>query len=133
MMPGISKEFSETGVGDMKKILVIDDEEMILNAMKLVMEDMGYSISGYSDPLEGERAALQEDFDLIITDLRMPKKDGAAVTERVLEEKPDARILILTAHPTDPLAKKALESGALSLMKKPFDIGKILDYLSDRE
>jgi len=43
--------------------------------------------------------------------------------------KPDARILILTGHPTDPLAKKALEAGARSLVKKPFEIGKILDFL----
>jgi DNA-binding NtrC family response regulator len=116
----------------MKKILVIDDEEMILNAMKLVMEDMGYAIEGYTDPLKGEKAALEEDFDLIITDLRMPEKDGAAVTESVLSRRPGARILILTAHPSDPLAKRALQAGALSLIRKPFDIGKIIDYLSDQ-
>ncbi len=112
-----------------KKILVIDDEEMILNAIKVIMEDMEYSVITFQDPMQGEEEAKNNDYDLIISDLRMPKKNGADITESIIKVKPDARILILTAHPTDPLAKKALEAGALSLLKKPFEIAKILDFL----
>jgi DNA-binding NtrC family response regulator len=112
-----------------KRILVIDDEEIVLNTIKLILDDMGYEVITHQDPLKGVDEAIQNHFDLIITDLRMPQKNGSEITEEVLNVKPDARILILTAHPTDPLAKKALEAGALSLTKKPFEIGKILDFL----
>ena len=112
-----------------KRILVIDDEEMVLNTIKLIFEDMGYDVITHQDPLTGMNEAINNSFDLIITDLRMPKKNGAEITEEIMSTKPDARIMILTAHPTDPLAKKALEAGALSLVKKPFEIGKILDFL----
>ncbi len=112
-----------------KRILVIDDEEMILNAIKLILEDMGYDVNTHNDPLQGEEEAKNNDYDLILCDLRMPKKNGAEVTEEIIKVKPEARILILTAYPTDPLAKKAMEAGAASLLKKPFEIAKILDFL----
>ena len=112
-----------------KRILVVDDEEMILNAIKLILEDMGYSVSCFSNPEEGEKEAISNDYDLIILDLRMPKKNGADITKNIIKNKPEAKILILTAYPTDPLAKKALESGARSLLKKPFEISKILDFI----
>ena len=112
-----------------KKILVIDDEEMNLNVLKLILEDMGYSVNTQQDPFVGEEDAIKNEYDLIVTDLRMPKKNGAEVTENILKEKPDARILILTAYPTDPLVRKALDAGALSLLRKPFEISKILDFL----
>ena len=114
-----------------KSILVIDDEEMNLNALKLILEDMGYNVNTQSDPFIGEEDAIKNEYDLIVTDLRMPKKNGAEVTENILKEKPNARVLILTAYPTDPLAKKALDAGALSLLKKPFEIAKILDFLKE--
>jgi len=114
-----------------KKILVIDDETMILDAMKLILEDMGYDVTGFSDPTVGEREAIEKSYDLIVIDLRMPGKNGAEVTEEILKRKPNARILIQTAYPTDPLVQRAIDAGALALLKKPFEIGKILDFLKD--
>lgn len=90
---------------------------------------MGYDVFTFQDPIEGEEEAKNNEFDLIILDLRMPKRNGAEVTENILKIKPDTPILILTAHTNDPLAKKALEAGALSLLRKPFEIAKILDFL----
>ena len=115
-----------------RKLLVIDDEKMNLNALKLILEDMGYDVDTCSDAVKGESKAINADYDLIVTDLRMPGKNGAQVTEGILTKKPDAKVLILTGYPTDPLAKKALDAGALSLLRKPFEIAKILDYLEDR-
>jgi len=112
-----------------KKILVIDDEEMVLNALKVILEDMGYELSIYQNPIDGEEEAKNNDYDLIILDLRMPERNGADITESIIKVKPEARILILTGYATDPLAKKALEGGAISLLKKPFEIAKILDFL----
>ncbi len=112
-----------------KRILIIDDEEMILNALKLILEDMGHDVFCFQDPVQGEQEGIKKDYDLIVLDLRMPDKNGAEIAEGILKEKPDARILVLTAYPGDPLAKKALDAGALSLLKKPFEISKIIDFL----
>ncbi len=113
-----------------KSILVIDDEDMILDAIKIIFEDMGYAVQTTTDPLLGTEEAVAKDFDLILTDVRMPVRNGAEVTEAVLARKPSARILVITAYPNDPLAERAVRAGAIGLLKKPFEIAKILDFLS---
>jgi CheY-like chemotaxis protein len=115
----------------MKRILVIDDEEMIVDVISVILGDMGYDVNGFRYSADGEKEALKSDYDLILIDVRMPEKNGAEVTEAILEGKPDAKILIITAYPTDPLAKRALDAGAVGLLKKPFEVAKILDYLKD--
>ena len=114
-----------------KSILVIDDETMILDAIKIIFEDMGYSVHTAPDPIRGTEEAIGKHFDLILTDIRMPVKNGAEITEDILKAKPDARILVITAYPNDPLAERALKAGAVGLLKKPFEIAKILDFLKD--
>ncbi len=70
-----------------KKILVIDDEEPIIYIMKELFEDLGHRVTGETDPREGEREAIEGEYDLIIVDLRMPGMDGAEVTKGILEKK----------------------------------------------
>ena len=113
-----------------KSILVIDDETMILDAIKIIFEDMGFTVQTTPDPIQGTEIAIAQDFDLILTDVRMPTRNGAEVTEAVLAKKPNARILVITAYPNDPFAERAIKAGAVGLLKKPFEIAKILDFLS---
>jgi DNA-binding NtrC family response regulator len=112
-----------------KKILVIDDEEMNLDAMRVVLEDMGLAVSTDSDPVKGTEDALAEDFDLVLTDIRMPGRNGAEVVEALLARKPAARVLVISAYSSDPLVERALKAGALGFLEKPFEIAKILDFL----
>ncbi len=112
-----------------KTILIIDDEAMVLDALKVILEDLDYTVEGYSDPFAGEKAALSKDYDLILSDLRMPGKNGAEIVESIRSHKPEARVLIITAFPSDPLAEKAMGAGALGLVRKPFEISKIIEYL----
>ncbi|HUX20379.1 MAG TPA: response regulator [Spirochaetia bacterium] len=114
-----------------KKILVIDDERMILDAIELILGDLGHEVSTFSDPVLGQNSAIENDYDLILTDLRMPGRNGAQLSEAVLGAKPNAKILVITAYPTDHLAAQAMQAGAVGLIKKPFEITKILDYLKD--
>ena len=114
-----------------KSILAIDDETMILDAMKIIFEDMGYEVTTCSDSREGIAEALRKDHDLLVVDIRMPGLNGAEVTEAIRKGKPEARILIVTAFPNDPLVQRAMNAGAFALLKKPFEIAKILDYLKE--
>lgn len=113
-----------------KKVLIIDDEVMVLDALKVILEDLGYLVDGYSDPVAGEKAAIEGEFDLILSDLRMPGKNGAEVVKAIIEKRPTARVLVITAFPSDPLAEQALQAGAVGLVRKPFEISKIMEYLN---
>ena len=114
-----------------KKVLVIDDDHMMLDVIKTILEEMGHQVECFSSSAEGEKSALENDFDLLLTDIRMPEKNGAEITETVLKAKPNARVLVMTAHPHNPLAKRALDAGAKGLVKKPFNIGELLEFLKD--
>jgi two-component system chemotaxis response regulator CheY len=114
-----------------KKILVIDDEENILDAIKIILEEMEHSVDIFSDPRAGERQALDFDYDLIITDLRMPIRNGAEIAKAVLAKKKDAKILVITAYAHDNLVAEALNAGAVGMLRKPFEIAKILSFLKE--
>ncbi len=115
----------------MKRILIIDDEQTVVNAMKEVLNGLGNETTVTTSANEGERLATSQEFDLLLIDLMMPECNGAELTRRVLSEKPELPILIITGHPHDPLAGEALNAGAKSLVGKPFEIGKIMDFLQD--
>jgi FixJ family two-component response regulator len=114
-----------------KRILVIDDEEMILDSIKIIFGEMGYEVTVCSDSSVGISEALKNPYDIVIVDVRMPGKSGADVAEELLKSKPGTRLLVITGFPNDPLAVRALKAGAVGLLKKPFEIAKILDYLKD--
>lgn len=108
---------------------MIDDEQTILEVVKTILEDMGYAVETTNDGAAGVAAAAERTFDLILVDIRMPDMNGAEVTERILADRRDARILIVTGYPGDPIARRALEAGAVGLMRKPFEIAKIVDVI----
>ena len=114
-----------------KRVLIIDDEQPIIDAVEAILGDMGYDVTGFNDSTEGLQAALDNEYDLIMVDVRMPVMNGAEVARSVLGKKPNAKILVITAHPTDPFAKQALDAGAKGILKKPFEIGKVLNFLRD--
>ena len=114
-----------------KSILMIDDETMILKAFKVIFEDLGYKVTTTSDPIHGTAEAIARSFDLIVTDLCMPGRNGAEITAAIREVKPEARILVISGYPHDPIARQALEAGAIALVGKPFEFARILDFLKD--
>jgi DNA-binding response OmpR family regulator len=114
----------------LKKILVIDDERFITHMIRVVLEDKGHSVTGFSSPLEGENEAIKNNYDLILVDIDMPGRNGAEVTKSILEAKPDSKIIIITAFPTDTLAIDAVINGAHSILPKPLNLKKILNLIN---
>lgn len=115
----------------MKRILVIDDETMILEVVKSIIEPMGYEVRTTNDPQEGQQRAIEEKFDLVVVDLRMPLYNGAQIVLTIKQAHPDQQIVVATGYPGDPLAQEALDAGAAALLKKPFEIAKLLEFLEE--
>lgn len=117
----------------MKKLLIVDDEEMIIKSIKMILKEYGIDVTGYSNSQEGVISAIEETYDLILVDIRMPDLNGAEFTKKVKSEKPESKIMVITAFPQDPLAQEALDAGAFTLLKKPFEIVKILSYFKEAD
>lgn len=102
------------------KILIVDDEKDICKALELLLRKEGYStISVYS----GEEAIEKlktENFDIIITDLKMGKVDGMAVLDKAREINPDTTVIMMTAFASIESAVEAMKRGAYDYIVKPF-------------
>jgi CheY-like chemotaxis protein len=100
-------------------ILVCDDEESVQAAIRLVLEQ-DYDLAFASD---GEEALAQfkaRPADLVLLDLKMPKRDGMEVLQELMGTPPPPRVLVLTAYQSVELAQRATHHGAVDYVPKPF-------------
>ena len=107
------------------RILVVDDDRALLEALVRALESMGYEARGECDPLQGFTRIGSWDPDVAIFDLKMPGMDGVELLRRALQVQPELPVLMLTAHGTIATAVEAVREGAYDFMGKPFDLTKI--------
>jgi two-component system response regulator FlrC len=103
----------------MPRILVVDDEEGVRSFVAEALEAAGTEIATAAD---GDQAAALLDrqaFDVVVTDLKMPGRDGLALLDRVRTQEPDTQVILLTAHGTVQTAVQAMKSGAFDYLQKP--------------
>ena len=104
-----------------ERILVVDDEEGLLQLVKMRLTAMDFDVTGCTTGREAIAAAKKDRFDLAITDLRLGNEDGLDVTEELLRIHPGLPVIILTAHGSIPNAVEAMQRGAFGYLTKPFD------------
>nr|WP_239094108.1 response regulator transcription factor [Bacillus sp. B15-48] len=110
----------------MKKVLVVDDEQSIVTLLQYNLEQSGYEVITATDGELGEQLALQENPDLIILDLMLPKLDGIEVCKRLRQHKMMTPILMLTAKDDEFDKILGLELGADDYMTKPFSPREVI-------
>ena len=103
-----------------KKLLVIDDEQIVLDSVKRILSKESYTLSLTTKSREGLKMALSEDFDLILTDIKMPEIGGMRVLRDIKREKPKTPVVILTGYATVQSAVGAMKLGASDYLEKPF-------------
>jgi len=104
-----------------ERLLVIDDEPNMLRLLKtILMDKTGYTVITTNNPLEVQSLLLQEPFDLVITDLKMPLVDGIDLIDIIKKVSFQLPIIIITAYGTSEIAKEAIEKGAYDFILKPF-------------
>ncbi len=104
-----------------KKLLVVDDEAVLLKSLKYSLEQEDYHIETAVDGEMALKRALEEKFDLIVLDLMLPKMDGLEVCKKIREQNV-VPIIILTAKGDDSSKLLGLEYGADDYLTKPFNI-----------
>jgi two-component system, OmpR family, alkaline phosphatase synthesis response regulator PhoP len=103
-----------------KKVLVVDDEQSIVTLLKYNLEQAGYMVVTAMDGEEGIKLAAEENPDLMILDLMLPKLDGIEVCKQLRQQKINVPILMLTAKDDEFDKVLGLELGADDYMTKPF-------------
>jgi DNA-binding NtrC family response regulator len=104
-----------------ERLLVIDDEPNMLRLLKtILMDKTGYTVITTNNPLEVHSLLLQETFDLVITDLKMPLVDGIDLIDIIKKIDVHLPIIIITAYGTNEIADEAVKKGAYDFIIKPF-------------
>ena len=109
----------------MEKILIVDDERSMRDVLSIMLKRAGYEVTVAAD---GEEAIAQLDkeiFDLVITDLKMPKKGGLEVLKAVKKASSETVVLMITAFASTESAVEAMKSGAYDYLTKPFQVDEV--------
>ncbi len=109
----------------MEKILVVDDEQSLRDVLSIMLKRAGYAVTSAMDGEEAIEFLNKEIFDLVITDLRMPKLDGMEVLKAVKSASPETVVLIITAFATADSAVEAMKQGAYDYLTKPFQVDEV--------
>ncbi len=102
------------------KILVVEDEKKLLESIKEGLEHSGYVVDTALDGEEGSFMAFTNDYDLIILDINLPKKDGFEILREIREENRQVNIIMLTALSDVDDRVKGFDLGANDYVLKPF-------------
>ena len=108
------------------RLLVIDDEPLKRSVMSDGLKQAGYHVTCAANALEATQLLGQEDFNVIITDLRMPGKDGLTLVREIRETKPNQPVIVMTAYGTVETAVEAMKLGAFDFLQKPFSTEELL-------
>ena len=103
------------------RIMVIDDEEVVLKSCRRILGRSGYQVETTTDPREGLQRVLDEFFNLVIVDLMMPDLDGMEVLKSVKAHRPETEVIMITGYSTVKNAVEAMKLGATDYVPKPFN------------
>jgi DNA-binding response OmpR family regulator len=102
------------------RLLVIEDEQSVADALRLIMEDQGYEVTVANSGGDGCEQCLRGTFDLTITDVNLPDMSGLDVLSRLRAFAPCHPVIVITAQSTPEIVTTAKERGALEVLSKPF-------------
>lgn len=108
------------------RILIIEDERTALRALKLILEDEGYTILEAWTGEDGLRLALSEEPDLVLLDIRLPDIDGITILQRLRAGYSDTAVIIMTAETSSANAIRATQFGAFDYLSKPINDDHLL-------
>jgi len=108
------------------RILLVEDEPGIVDFVQRGFEADGFAVEAALDGVEGERLALGGNFDAIVLDLMLPRRDGLEVLASVRRAKPEVPVIVLTARGEIEDRVAGLDAGAVDYLVKPFSLAELL-------
>jgi len=121
---------SEKSVRNKADILVIDDDETICSLFQDTLKEAGHTVTTASESSRGLELVKEQDYDLVLLDLKMPEMDGAELFRQIRLTKPELPVTIITGYPDSDLMTRALAYGPFGVMNKPFSGSNILNVVN---
>jgi len=109
----------------MAKILVVDDDQGMREFMEIMLQKEGYDVTSEEEPLKAVELCKRHAFDLVITDLKMPKISGIEFLKIIKDQRPDTMVILITAYASGDTAINAMKEGAYDYVEKGNSIDEI--------
>ncbi|MCH7549635.1 MAG: sigma-54-dependent Fis family transcriptional regulator, partial [Candidatus Krumholzibacteriota bacterium] len=103
------------------RILLADDDDSVRRVFQFKMVKRGHDVTTAEDGQQALDRLAEETFDLMVSDIRMPKVDGIELLAKARRVQPDLKVILITAHATVVQAVEAVKLGAFDYITKPFD------------
>ncbi len=110
----------------MSKILIIDDEKAIRRSIREILEFEQYSVEEAEDGAQGLEFALKNKYDVILSDIKMPKLDGIELLQKLIDAHCESALIIMSGHGNIETAVDAVKKGAYDYLAKPIDLNRLL-------
>jgi DNA-binding NtrC family response regulator len=108
------------------KALVIDDEQVVLDSVTKILTDENYEVDVSLSGREGLGWAIRRDYDIVLTDIRMPDIGGMRVLRDIKRAKPSLPVIMITGYASIESSVQAMKLGAADYVEKPFTPGQLL-------
>ena len=102
------------------KILVVDDERSVTDALQMILSDLGHRVDAAKNVAEATAFLKGSPFDLVFTDLRLPDASGIDLLTHIKNDSPDTQVILMTAHGSLDITIEAIKRGAFYYIEKPF-------------
>jgi len=112
---------AQNGARRPSKILVVDDDRVVLRAVTQILERAGYQVVAIDDAVEGLSACKDPSIDAAVLDIKMPNLSGMDLLKAIKSARPDVEVIMMTAFATVETAVEAVKAGAYDYLTKPFD------------
>jgi two-component system, NtrC family, nitrogen regulation response regulator NtrX len=110
----------------MAKILIVDDERAIRNTLKEILEYENHQVDEAVDGAEGWEKIRQGGYDILLSDIKMPKMDGTELLDKVMEQGIDCPVIMISGHGTIETAVECIKKGAYDFIAKPLDLNRLM-------
>jgi len=112
-----------------EKMLIIDDEEIVLKSCRKIFEAEGFAVVTTANPQEGLKLVSESTFDVILVDWMMPGFDGLDVVEEIDKRSPNSAVVMISGYPSVGRATEAMKRGAMDYVSKPFRPEEIIEVV----
>ena len=114
-----------------EKVLLVDDEQDFLEALAERMRVRGLEVTTTTSTMEAINMAERGTYDVIVMDLMMPEMEGLEALKTLKDHQPEIQIILQTGYATREIETEALKLGAVDLIEKPADVGRLIEKIKE--
>lgn len=113
------------------RILIVEDDQTFRSTVLEILRDVGYQVRGARSLQKATKRLTKYEFDVVVSDLHLGEHSGFEVLQLAAEKRPEAKLVLMSAHADPELRDQALAQGAARFLPKPFGVKQLLSLIEE--